>query len=105
MPKALTQDDIDLLATHVAAGDRIAYYTQLAEWGYRYAALALGVVSNDTFAGRVANEYFQHQSHEEGQFLNDDQIALMSQGLMEADFALREAAGSNSRDYGRGARQ
>lgn len=38
-------------------GDRVAYYEALASWGSGYAELALGVVRNDTLAGRTANNY------------------------------------------------
>ena len=30
---ALTQEQLDKLREHVNAGDRIGYYSQLAEWG------------------------------------------------------------------------
>jgi len=43
MPEILDQPRLDILFVHVEAGDRIAYYTQLAEWGYRYGNLALGL--------------------------------------------------------------
>ena len=33
---------------YVTAGDRVGYYSQLAEWGDPYATLALGVVRADT---------------------------------------------------------
>ena len=41
---ALTQQQLVELAEHSAAGDRIAYYSLLAESGDQYAALALSVV-------------------------------------------------------------
>jgi hypothetical protein len=50
---ALTQEQLDKLREHVLAGDRIGYYSQLAEWGDVYAALALGVVRADTLSGRT----------------------------------------------------
>jgi hypothetical protein len=56
----------NILGEHVAAGDRIAYYTQLSDWGYRYADLALSVVQSDTLGGRTANAYFLSEAADEG---------------------------------------
>lgn len=36
MPLALTSSRIAILRDHVTAGDRIAYYEQLGEWGFRF---------------------------------------------------------------------
>ena len=45
---ALTEVQLAKLREHVTAADRIGYYSQIAEWGDPYAALALGVVRADT---------------------------------------------------------
>ena len=97
MPQILTQARIDILEQHVNAGDRIAYYTQLSEWGYRYADLALQVVLNDGLAGRVANEFFEINSEEQGQFLTANQLADMSDQLMRLDFQARSRQDSPNR--------
>lgn len=34
MPRVLSETDITILQQHVDAGDRIAYYTQLADWSF-----------------------------------------------------------------------
>ncbi len=45
MPQPLTKERLEILQEHVNAGDRIAYYTQLGQWGYKYGELAVGVVT------------------------------------------------------------
>ena len=61
MAKDLTDADFALLQTYIDTSDRVGYYTVLAEWGYGYPALALGVVNNDTLAGATANEFFTYE--------------------------------------------
>jgi Ca2+-binding RTX toxin-like protein len=92
---ALTSQQLSILQAHVAAGDRIAYYTQLADWGDRYAALCLGVVNNDTWAGATANIYFLQEVAENGgpQPFGWSNLASMSLDLMRADYAARETGG------------
>jgi len=94
MPLILTQPRLDILAEHVAAGDRIAYYSQLADWGYQYGALALGVVSNDQLTGAIANEFFVNEA---GVILSANQLASQSLALMQADFNARSALNSVNR--------
>lgn len=86
---ALSQEQLSELGEHVAAGDRIAYYSQLAEWGDRYAALALGVVLADTLSGRTANAFLQEQAADEGVELDNNQLGRISLALMAADYAAR----------------
>ncbi|KAG1651776.1 hypothetical protein GQR58_026807 [Nymphon striatum] len=76
---------------HVNAGDRIAYYSQLAEWGYKYAELALEVVNADTLSGRTANHYFLDQASDEGATITNNDLAQISLQLMQEDFAARVA--------------
>jgi hypothetical protein len=45
MPTPLNSANFAILQAYSNAGDRIAYYSQLSEWGYTYAGLALGVVT------------------------------------------------------------
>jgi hypothetical protein len=54
MAKLLSSVELGILEQHSVRGDRIAYYMELADWGYRYPQLALGVVNNDTAAGAGA---------------------------------------------------
>lgn len=89
----LTSQELDELRGHVAAGDRIAYYSTLNRFGITYGLLALGVVNNDTTAGAAANEYFLDVSGEEGVSVSNNELATISLRLMEADFARREALG------------
>lgn len=89
MPEALTTDRISLLQTHINAGDRIAYYEQLSEWGYAYAELALGVVNADTVAGRTANAFFLDRASEAGVNISPNQLASISLQLAEADLQAR----------------
>ena len=51
----LGEREIAVLQKHVDASDRVAYYEQLAEWGYAYAELALSVVNNDYTAGALVH--------------------------------------------------
>ena len=97
MPRTLSQADIDLLEQHVNAGDRIAYYTQLNDWGYRYGGLALQVVLNDGLSGRVANEFFDINAREQGRTVTSQQLGEVSDALFRADFNLRSRQGSASR--------
>ncbi len=92
MAKALAADDFAVLEAHVAAGDRVAYYTQLAQWGYDYGRLALGVVNNDTLAGATANIFFLDAAatQAQGVTIDPDTLAQISIELMQADFAARQ---------------
>ncbi len=85
--KVLGSAEISLLDAFVSSGDRIAYYTQLAYWGYDYARLALGVVRNDTLAGAIANIYFLNEVVEDGgpDPVDSDTLASISRELMLRD--------------------
>lgn len=91
--RPLGRTELDILEIHVNAGDRVAYYSQLADWGYEYGSLALGVVNNDTLAGRIANEYFTRVSERENANLNADELVQISLRLMQEDFIARERSG------------
>ncbi len=54
MTLVLNQTRIDELQGYVNTGNITAYYGALASWGSEYAELALGVVQNNTVAGRTA---------------------------------------------------
>lgn len=85
----LTSEMHAVLKEHVNASDRIAYYSQLKEWGYKYADLALGVVRADTLSGRTANEFFLEQASDEGASILKNGLAQISLELMQRDFAAR----------------
>ncbi|WP_227272483.1 calcium-binding protein [Roseobacter weihaiensis] len=95
MARNLTSEELDVLRQHSESGDRIAYYTALESFGNRYGTLALGVVNNDTAAGKTANLYFATQAAIElgPNPVSKEQLATISLELMQADFAAREDAG------------
>jgi len=86
MALALTATEFAILQQHVDASDRVAYYEQLSEWGYIYADLALGVVNNDTTAGKAANIFLTATGN-----LTDDKLAQIGLDLMKADLQARTA--------------
>ncbi|ATN37739.1 hypothetical protein ACO34A_28665 (plasmid) [Rhizobium sp. ACO-34A] len=92
----LTQNNIAILRTFVQAGDRIGYYTQLAAWGDQYAALALGVVTNETQAGATANIYFMQENLEDGVSIDWNQLTSLSIDLMVADLDARVTSVQNN---------
>ena len=94
MPEIIDDGRLLILQGHRDAGDRIAYYSQLTEWGYRYGELALGVVLNNSFPGRSANEFFVNNSN---RVLSPNELAALSTELMNADFTARSAQNSSSR--------
>lgn len=94
MPQALTSARISILRDHVNAGDRIAYYEQLAEWGYRYGALAVGVVTQETFSGKVANIFNEAVANRSGVLLMPNDFGRLGIDLMIRDFNARIASGS-----------
>lgn len=83
----------DILSEHVEADDRMGYYTQLEEWGYRYASLALDVVTSETLSGRVANSYFLNQASDEGVTISAADLSRISLRLMEEDWQIRQQTG------------
>lgn len=82
MGRALTEQEFGILKEHVDASDRIAYYEQLAKWGYSYGSLALSVVNNDAMAGITANIYVTGYAARYGVNLSDDVIGQLSLDLM-----------------------
>ena len=90
---ALTQQKLVELAEHAAAGDRIAYYSLLAESGDQYAALALSVVLADTLSGRTANAFLQTRAAAYAVTLDNKQLGQISLDLMAADLVARQGSG------------
>jgi len=90
----LGANEFAILRGHATNGDRIAYYTQLNDWGYNYGGLALGVVTNDTLSGATANIFFLQNA---GKTVSNNELATVSLNLMRFDLAAREEfAGSAS---------
>lgn len=85
----LSAAQMSVLRYHADAGDRIAYYTALADFGVAYGQLALGVVLNNTLSGISANSFFWSQAG--GASLNNNVLAEVSLALMQADFDRRDA--------------
>ncbi|MGS4883480.1 putative Ig domain-containing protein [Roseibium sp. MB-4] len=93
MPKPLGAEELSILSEHVEAGDRIAYYGKLEEWGYRYGALAGSVVANDSLAGATANIYFvQEYLQDTGSAFGFENLANVSLELMRRDFVARQTS-------------
>jgi len=58
MGKSLTSDDVAVLKTYVDAKDRVGYYSQLSDWGYKdYPDLAKEVVESSNLSGTMANAF------------------------------------------------
>ena len=93
MERMLTDPESDVLSQYVAAGDRIGYYSALDDWRFSYGKLALGVVSNDDFAGALANGYFMTVSAGEGAAIDGDELATIGLRLMQSDFQERQITG------------
>jgi len=116
MPHPLGDTELDTLQEFVDTGDRVGYYGQLEDWGYKYGELARGVVTGDQLSGRTANNFFQDRAedqlnayNEENGFTPNDagyaspdlsktDMAELSQALMQADFEARNAYDSPNRN-------
>lgn len=104
MAYTLTQAEMNILQGFASSGDRAGYYTFLANKGDGYALMALGVVNNDSIAGQVANAYARSVTSQFDPAMTDAQWSSkwlsISNGLMAADFALRQQRHvSSSSDY------
>lgn len=96
MPAPLTQTQLDTLQTFVTAGDRISYWSSLANWGFDYGRLALGVVLGDTINGRTANDFAEIWAFDEGVNLTPGDWAQIGQRVMERDLAARQDLHDNA---------
>jgi hypothetical protein len=93
--QVLTASDISTLQTLVAQGThagRVEYYEFLADRGYAYAELALGVVTDDGMAGITARDYAGAVGQQAGITLTEADWDDISQSLMAADFSARQTA-------------
>lgn len=75
MELSLSQSQVTALSTYVEAGDRYGYYTTLASFGVSYGNLALGVVNNDSFSGKIANNHLLLVAGWEGKQISNGQLA------------------------------
>lgn len=90
MANQLTQLDLDILKKYADQGDRKHYWSYLAEKGDPYAALALGVVLNNTPPGQVANNFFWSSYQPNSQAVVDEkELNRIGVVLMEQDFIQR----------------
>jgi len=99
--------DLAQLRAYKDAGDRVGYYTYLSQFD-RYGTLALGVVTNETREGYIANSYFSEvYKQKTGDYPTADLMRRVGIGLMNADFDARQNAisdgdtglGLNAIDY------
>lgn len=117
MPQTLGDAEFEILERFSDSGDRIGYYGQLEDWGYKYGELARGVVTDDQLSGRTANNFFLDRAEDQLNAYNDahgfepndvgyaspeitkTDMAELSQALMQADLEARRAEQSPNR-YG-----
>lgn len=97
MPQALTQNDVNLLESFRDNGQVADYWGFLASKEYLYANLALDVFQGTQGAGNVARLFAQNVGAITGTNpdLSGNEWAEISQGLMSADFNLRQAMFDN----------
>ena len=93
-PKPLTATEMGQLQRLAERDDpdaRIDYYQFLADRGYAYGMLALGVARNDTVFGRTANNYMKDYAEDEGKPIGLMSEYVIGRDLMQADFEARKA--------------
>ncbi len=67
----LNSNDFQVLKGFRDSGDRYGYWSYLKQKGDPYANLALGVVTNETLEGYIANQYAASRAKELGKELNN----------------------------------
>jgi len=93
----LTQQDFAVLDAFVTAKDRIGYWTYLMEKGDAYARLALGVVTNETLNGFVANDFFMDAVEHVGMLPTPELMQGVGLDIMRADREARFKASDEGR--------
>lgn len=88
----LTPQDFAVLDAFVTAKDRIGYWTFLIDKGDMYARLALGVVTNETLNGFVANEFFMDAAEIAGLTPTPEFMQGVGLNIMRADLEARRDA-------------
>ena len=86
----LTATQLATLNNFIVANDRFNYWSTLATYGDPYAKLALGVVTNETYSGQIANNHLMTTARESGVDLNANKLREIGTRLMQADFGLRK---------------
>ncbi len=89
---ALTSSDYVTLHAFANNNDRIGYWSYLAAKGDSYSALALGVATNETLSGYVANSFFLNKAQAVGLTFSESDLYKVGVDLMRADLASRETA-------------
>lgn len=107
----LTTVQLNELQAYVTAGNRLSYWTKLAQFqaaqgqDNRYALMALGVAADNTMAGEIANEYMRYIAVREGRPLSAQDEYDIGRSIMTDDFFLRQNSGganlnvNDIRDY------
>lgn len=91
--RVLTGSERAVLQISADSGDRVTYWTVLANAGDRYAELALQVATDETVAGRGANRYAQERAQQElGRQLTVVEMDRLGRDLVNRDWDLRKAA-------------
>ena len=77
------------LQSFISNQDRYGYWRYLSQKGDPYAKLALGVVTNETLEGYIANQYAAGRAADLGKTLTEQQWWEIGKEIMEADFNAR----------------
>jgi hypothetical protein len=92
--------NINQLRTYANANDRVGYWNYLGQYD-SYGRLAVGVATNETTSGYVANKYFENVYQDRFGFLpTPDLMRTIGTGLMQRDLAQREQAILNNNSNG-----
>lgn len=93
MTAELTNQDLNTLKNLADSGNREGYWTYLKDKGDNYANLALGVVTNETLFGYIANEHFTKAFiKENGRNPTTQELWNVGLGIMRADLQARRNA-------------
>ncbi|MDD2660293.1 MAG: hypothetical protein PHY54_11555 [Methylococcales bacterium] len=80
-PASLTRNDLSHFRQLITHGLLAQAYDELAERGYRYAALANGVVRGDTFSGRIALEFLEKTAEDQESPLSAEAVDAIRMAL------------------------
>lgn len=102
MPAELTNQDLNTLQNLADSGNREGYWTYLKNKGDNYANLALGVVTNETLFGYIANEHFTKafKDTHAGRTPTTQELWNVGLGIMRADLQARRNANTDPAYYG-----
>lgn len=106
MTEQLTQAQIQAMQSAANSGDRLTYWTTLAQTGDHYALMSLQVVTDSTFFGRAANRYLVAQSQLQlGSSLTLQEMDFLGVQVMQEDLQARLANINAGRSHQLSARQ